>query len=136
MNTRDLRAVARRSGYAVRLAELPGDYCGLTDLDNSTIWLDATLSRRALRSTLAHEIVHARLGHGPESWRGHEEPWLEAAVDVIAAGMLFTEDDYTRVWASKARPTTGNVAASLGVDEPLLMAWWNLRKFTLAQPVE
>lgn len=134
-----LRLEVHRSGYDLRTIDGPDMLgChGLTDADRRVVWVAGDLTAREMRSTLAHEIVHARLQHGftgsaVKRWRGDREPWLDTAVDALAASMLFDSADFDRAKAAKSAPTYESVARSLGVDGQMVRAWWDLRKLAEA----
>ena len=137
-----LRLEVHRSGYELRTfdASLLGETgeVGYTDADRRAVWVAEGLSPRELRSTLAHEIVHARMQHGftgtaVNPWRGKDEPWLETAVDALAASMLFTAAEFDAARARRNNPTYGELARSLGVDMAMVRAWWELRKIAMAE---
>lgn len=77
-------------GVTVRVAHL-GDCWGYYDPDTHVIWLDARLSQAEMRSTLAHEALHAARGDEP-----CVSPWHEAKqerlVDGLAARRLIALD--------------------------------------------
>ncbi|MBM9432376.1 ImmA/IrrE family metallo-endopeptidase [Flaviflexus equikiangi] len=89
MTESDLIAALEDAGVHVVFLPYPkpGSYWHAHQL----IVIDARLSSRWQRCTLAHEAVHA--------WYGHEGPCApetEAWVDERAAGLLVTEQAYAR----------------------------------------
>lgn len=106
----------RLRGWRVDWVTLPPQLAGLCRYDTHTILLDRSLSRQAIRSTLAHEIIHAERGPAPESLREREE----VLVEQLAARRLI---DIVRLGDALAwSPWPDEVADELDVDRSTLMA--------------
>ena len=113
----NLNATAEALGVRVREAPTPNGLWGIYDKPRHLITLSPGLSEAQYRSTLAHEIGHARYGH-----HGHH-PKTERLADKWAAGKLLNFD----MILEQARFTlaTSEIAAQLNVMPWVVEAFVN-----------
>lgn len=113
-----LQAMAAALGVTIiDTGNLPAGHHGLWDHQHATIYLDARLSSRERRWTLAHELVHARAGH-----HGPQAPVVEAWVDEQAAAMLILPEDYREAEIIHDGNSV-EIAKDLGVPPSAITAW-------------
>lgn len=77
------------AGLGVHVVFLPFPLAGSYFRDEGLIVIDSRPSAAAQRAALAHEYVHAILGHD-----GPQEPHIEARVDQHAARLLVSPAEY------------------------------------------
>lgn len=112
----ELELVASLEDVGVHVVFLPYPKPGAYWHRERLIVIDARLSPRWQRSTLAHEAVHAWFGHG-----GPCTLETEAWVDEQAAGLLVTSQAYER--AEKIHgPNIHAIADELDVTDTALAA--------------
>lgn len=96
---KNLLTVANAMGDVVMFTRLPGDLLGAYAPDLRRIFVDSRLTPAEQRVVLAHEIGHARYGHGCERGASEVNRAHERQADRYAARLLIDEETYARLEA-------------------------------------
>ncbi|GAA2237362.1 hypothetical protein GCM10010401_06880 [Rarobacter faecitabidus] len=116
----DLLDLAAHNGVRVRSADL-GEISGYYDDDSRCITLDICLATYQVRSTMAHELSHARHRDRPlREPRAHKV--REERADAEAARMLISPEAYAMAEAEHG-PHAGAIACELGVTRKIVLAF-------------
>lgn len=116
----DLLDLAAHNGVRVRSADL-GEISGYYDDDTRCITLDICLATYQVRSTMAHELSHAKHRDRPVRQKDVHEA-RERRADADAARMLIDPLEYAAAEAFVG-PHAGALAVELGVTRKVVLAF-------------